>query len=240
MRARGARAGRAGPLQRRDRRAADRRRDNDQTHVSRLLAKHASETVSRRLYSPRSPASRTAPERTPRVVSGSLLPCGLSGGRGLRRPRPPDTDGCGSRGWTDRAPTDARISSSFAGVSAVIADTPAPTRISVGGSRTRGRTPWTWDGALACGIEWNRLAAVGGCAQRALRTVCLARGRSRRSADRSSPAPTTRRTRGRDPARACQPICAGRGPLAPPAGGLDPRHLKGRSDAAALARGGPS
>jgi hypothetical protein len=36
--------------------------------------------------------------------------------------------GRGSRGWTDRAPTDARISSSFAGVSAVIADTPAPTR----------------------------------------------------------------------------------------------------------------
>ena len=95
-----------------------------------------------------------------------------------------------------------------------------------------------WDGALACGIEGNWLATVGDCAQRALRTVCLARGRSRRSADRSSlsPAHTTRRTRGRDPAHGLANRSA---PVAdrwrPRPGGLDPHHLTGRSNAAALA-----
>jgi hypothetical protein len=94
---------------------------------------------------------------------------------------------------------DARRSS-FGRVSALIADTPA-TRISVGGVCTRRRDPWRGmarqpASASEIGGRGGRLRAAP-CAPSAWRS-----GRSRRSADRSSPAHATTRTRGRDSAHA--------------------------------------
>jgi hypothetical protein len=93
--------------------------------------------------------------------------------------------------------------SSFRGVSALIADMPATAHLGrrrVPGGELLGRVMARLP-ASASETGRRRWAAVGGCAQRRPHRL-LGAGRSRRSADRSSPAHATTRTRGRDSAHA--------------------------------------